>query len=73
MPRGTDRQRLRNQHGLDTDRTNPSDDAEHDQRVRRGLSGENSKAFGGRAAAGAIRARVRGDAMGRRDERRGSG
>ena len=56
--------------GLDTERTNPSDDAEFDGRVRRGLRGENTRAFGGRAAQGTIRSRVRGDAMGRRDERR---
>lgn len=67
--RGTDRQRLRNQHGLDTERTNPSDDAEHDHRVRRALRNENSKAFGG-GAAGAIRGRVRGNLFGRTDDRR---
>jgi hypothetical protein len=62
--------RLQSRHGISMSRANPSDDAEHDQRVRRGLAGENSRAFGGIAARGAIRSRVTGDAVGRRDERR---
>jgi hypothetical protein len=68
-PRASEaRHKLRNKYGLKTGKNAalPEDEG-LDDRARRGFAKENGKAFGIPFAHGAIRDRVKGDLMGRKD------